>query len=98
MLVKVVYLKDANGYKAGQEWAMLLSYAERFQREGVVRILEGDVDRWVLPPQPEDEEEDDDDTWDYPEFELDDEEEEDEPTEPQKEEGSFMRFFNNKNK
>jgi len=97
MLVKVVYLKDANGYKAGQEWAMLLSYAERFQREGVVRILEGDVDRWVLPPQPEEEEEDDDDTWDYPEFELD-EEEEDEPTEPQEEEGSFMRFFNNKNK
>ena len=77
MLVKIVYLKDANGYKAGQEWAMLLSYAERFQREGVVRILDGDVDRWVLPPQPE---------------------EEDEPTEPQEEEGSFMRFFNNKNK
>ena len=75
MLVKVVYLKDANGYKAGQEWAMLLSYAERFQREGVVRILDGDVDRWVLPPQPEEEEE-----------------------EPQEEEGSFMRFFNNKNK
>ena len=81
MLVKVVYLKDANGYKAGQEWAMLLSYAERFQREGVVRILEGDVDRWVLPPQPEEEEQ-----------------EEEEPTEPQEEEGSFMRFFNNKNK
>jgi hypothetical protein len=81
MLVKIVYLKDANGYKAGQEWAMLLSYAERFQREGVVRILDGDVDRWVLPPQPEEEEE-----------------EEDEPTEPQEEEGSFMRFFNNKNK
>ena len=56
MLVKIVYLKDANGYKAGQEWAMLLSYAERFQREGVVRILDGDVDRWIIKPDPEVEE------------------------------------------
>jgi hypothetical protein len=56
MLVKVVYLKDHSGYKKGQEWAMLLNYAERFQREGVVRIIDGDVDKWIVKPEPEVEE------------------------------------------
>ena len=56
MLVKVVYLKDHSGYKKGQEWAMLLNYAERFQREGVVRIVDGNVDRWIVKPDPEVEE------------------------------------------
>lgn len=61
MLVKVVYLKDYSGYKKGQEWAMLLNYAERFQREGVVQILDGNVDRWIVKPEPEVEEIEDDD-------------------------------------
>jgi len=52
MLVKVVYLKDHSGYKKGQEWAMLLNYAERFQREGVVRIIDGNVDKWIVKPEP----------------------------------------------
>lgn len=56
MLVKVVYLKDHSGYKKGQEWAMLLNYAERFQREGVVRIIDGNVDKWIVKPEPEIEE------------------------------------------
>lgn len=56
MLVKVVYLKDHSGYKKGQEWAMLLNYAERFHREGVVRIVDGNIDRWIVKPEPEVEE------------------------------------------
>lgn len=35
---------------------MLLNYAERFQREGVVRIIDGDVDKWIVKPEPEVEE------------------------------------------
>lgn len=56
MLVKIKFLKDHSGYKKGQEWAMLLNYAEKFQREGVVRIIDGNVDRWVVKPDPEVEE------------------------------------------
>lgn len=56
MLVKIKFLKDHSGYKKGQEWAMLLSYAERFQREGVVRIIDGNVDKWIVKPEPEIEE------------------------------------------
>lgn len=56
MLVKIKFLKDHSGYKKGQEWAMLLNYAEKFQREGVVRIIDGNVDRWIVKPEPEIEE------------------------------------------
>jgi hypothetical protein len=60
MLVKIKYLKDHNGYKAGQEWAMLLHYAERFEKDGIVQILDGDIEKWVIKPEPEQEEEQDD--------------------------------------
>ena len=53
MLVKIRFLKDHSGYKKGQECAMLLSYAERFQREGDVLIVDGDVDKWIVKPEPE---------------------------------------------
>lgn len=56
MLVKIKFLKDHSGYKKGQEWAMLLNYAEKFQSEGVVRIIDGNVDRWIVKPEPEVEE------------------------------------------
>lgn len=56
MLVKIKFLKDHSGYKKGQECAMLLSYADKFQREGVVRIIDGNVDKWIVKPEPEVEE------------------------------------------
>jgi len=59
MVVKFKLYKDHAGHKAGKVIPMLLSFAERYEKEGVGVIEEGSADYlWKVPelPDPEDEE------------------------------------------
>ena len=83
MLVKVKFIKDHNGYKAGDEWPMMLSYAEKYKAQGIVQIVGGDIDKWFVKPEVEEQEDEQ-----YPveeQVELEKEKEE-----------SFFTFLNNK--
>lgn len=55
MLVKVKFIKDHNGYKAGDEWPMMLSYAEKYKAQGIVQIVGGNIDKWFVKPEVEEE-------------------------------------------
>lgn len=55
MLVKVKFIKDHNGYKAGDEWPMMLSYAEKYKAQGIVQIVGGNIDKWFVKPEVEQE-------------------------------------------
>ena len=55
MLVKVKFIKDYNGYKAGDEWPMMLSYAQKYKAQGIVQIVGGNIDKWFVKPEVEDE-------------------------------------------
>ena len=59
MVVKFRLYKDFAGHKGGNVVPVLLSYAERYQKEGIGKIEEGSADHlWKVPelPDPEDEE------------------------------------------
>jgi hypothetical protein len=59
MVVKFRLYKDFAGHKGGKVVPMLLSYAERYEKEGIGKIEEGSADHlWKVPelPDPEDEE------------------------------------------
>lgn len=88
MLVKVRFIKDHNGYKKGQEWPMMLSYAEKFKEQGIVAIIGGDIDKWFVKPEPEVEEIEDEQIAEQYGVE--------EPMESGEEEESFFTFLNNK--
>jgi hypothetical protein len=62
MLVKVKFIKDHNGYKAGDEWPMMLSYAEKYKAKGIVQIVGGNIDKWFVKPEVEDEDTVEDET------------------------------------
>lgn len=62
MLVKVKFIKDYNGYKAGDEWPMMLSYAQKYKAQGIVQIVGGNIDKWFVKPEVEEDDTVEDET------------------------------------